>query len=52
MKDEIKEVIDYYKKDTKENWEWLQSINFKYGDEKFIQRVKNHKILLDYITKL
>lgn len=52
MQDEIKEVLNYYKKDTKEKWEWLKSIDFKYGDEKYIQRVKNHKLLLDYITNL
>ena len=34
MNKEIKEVLDYYKKDTELKWNWLQSINFKYGDDK------------------
>ena len=52
MTEEIREVLEYYKKDTKDKWEWLKSINFQYGDKKYIQRVKNHKLLLNYITNL
>ena len=52
MSEEIREVLEYYKKDTKDKLEWLKSINFQYGDKRYIQRVKNHELLLNYITNL
>lgn len=44
--------LDKFKKETLEKWEWIKSINFGYGDEKFIQKVKNDKFLLDDITNI
>ena len=55
MKDEIKEILDYYQKDIdryeknmKNYTEYQQKTTFS----KNYQRYKNHKILLDYITNL
>lgn len=56
MNNDIKEILDYYKKDN-EKYEknMLNSFNKKQLETAFnksYQRYKNHKILLDYITDL
>lgn len=55
MNDEIKEILDYYKKDA-EKFEYLMKDyteeQLKTTFSKNYQRYKNHKLLLDYITNL
>lgn len=56
MNNEIKEILDYYKKDNEEFEEFMiKNFNQHQLETTFhdrYQRYKNHKVLLDYITNL
>ena len=55
MNDEIKEILDYYRKDIEKKELFMKDYTekqLKTTFQKSYQRYKNHKLLLDYITNL